>query len=420
VFIAIAMESKVQYFLYKNFLISSLKLLNEQIKPYKFVFEKKDEQSARINLSILVHKNQKRIEQLSETVDYAEHLKKFYTGEVGNLTIDAVMDRYLISFLLYYLSDSKSLDFNEDMCREAYGRVEKYFYSSELPYLALAPLQNFEAEVDIVELGDRLVIKKISDKYLTELRTRAESGLSLSLSFHENIKLQYSAEMTHYLKKEEPHNIEEPIRTIRKLVSALRIFKEGVCNCPFIESRPLTWELMGGILGSHIYQYPIAFWRKKYRLQRDDISKFVAFWKRFNKFEFDKHKFLGIAINRFNYAYGRELDEDKLIDYMIALEALFLREGEKNELKYRLSMRTALFLEDDPMKRKAIRNNVQNAYDLRSRIVHGSSKIEYSEIRKSVDTIEDYLRKTIIKFLDALEKEKYETIIQKIDDSALG
>ena len=99
----------------------------------------------------------------------------------------------------------------------------------------------------------------------------------------------------------------------------------------------------------------------------------MKFWKEINtKSVSDKH-FLSVAIRRFSQSIEREDVEDKIIDYLISAEALFLSSGGsfEGELKYRLSHRAAMFIESETEKQRNIFKFMQKAYDVRSAIVHG-------------------------------------------------
>ena len=64
-----------------------------------------------------------------------------------------------------------------------------------------------------------------------------------------------------------------------------------------------------------------------------------------------KHKRVDLAMRRFNLAYERLMFEDRLIDYMIGLEALLLRSEEQQELGFRLALRGSRLLGHDPNAR---------------------------------------------------------------------
>lgn len=83
----------------------------------------------------------------------------------------------------------------------------------------------------------------------------------------------------------------------------------------------------------------------------------------------------GVAIRRFRSIYERYLPDDpeRLLDIGIAFEAIFLNDGNHQELKYRLSLRAAKLLGKTLEERRNIFHIVKNLYDLRSAIAHGGT-----------------------------------------------
>jgi len=77
-----------------------------------------------------------------------------------------------------------------------------------------------------------------------------------------------------------------------------------------------------------------------------------------------------IAGNYFESHHARTSIEDKLIDLVISLEALFspAREG---EFRFRISLRGALLLGNDADSRRRVFQLMKRAYDARSSLVHG-------------------------------------------------
>ncbi len=80
-----------------------------------------------------------------------------------------------------------------------------------------------------------------------------------------------------------------------------------------------------------------------------------------------------------------------IIEVMIALEALITDEEEKSEIQYKLARRVASLVGNDPYSMKQSFDLLKRFYDLRSKIVHGSTKAEVlgkdlkSEIPKLVE-----------------------------------
>ncbi len=77
------------------------------------------------------------------------------------------------------------------------------------------------------------------------------------------------------------------------------------------------------------------------------------------------------AAKRLLYAETRHKAEDKLIDCMIAAESIYL-EDNKGELKYRLGLNAAMWSDNTEKTKEEIVTLFNKAYNLRSKIVHGS------------------------------------------------
>ena len=98
-----------------------------------------------------------------------------------------------------------------------------------------------------------------------------------------------------------------------------------------------------------------------------------------------------VAQRRLSLGRERKELEDRLIDYMIGLEALYLPDGNQ-ELSFRLSLRMAFLLRTDPSDRKEMYSFAREMYKTRSNIVHGNKyDLNVGEISK----LEELLRESV-------------------------
>jgi len=418
------------YKLYRDFIKASLELLDEFIKsgetpPAKivedFYFDKRtgspfSKQIRTRNVYVpyfffWIDAHEKELKGLQEFVDCANFLMKF--NSIKKEDRGSIEWTYLISFLIYYLDTAKTLSFNQKMFDQTYKEIEDYFYSDKLNFIATAPLQNFECEVSELNLGNGLKIRKITNQEFSELcRSAKEIGGLLPL--HEAMNIEYIIEVPYGIQKGEPISHQEPGEKFDKLVSALRLFKSGIFGFNILQSKSPSWQPMMGTTTSGRTFYK-TFSGNKYKLTKSESKDFIKFWDEYKTCDFTNNKFLEVAIKRFNYSHEREKPEDKLIDYTVSLEALFLKEEEKAELSYRLSIRMAILLGKNKKDRKEIFSNVRKAYDLRSKIIHGSTRASNEDVREIVIKIENYLRESIKLFLDLIKTKSYEEIIDAID-----
>ena len=148
-----------------------------------------------------------------------------------------------------------------------------------------------------------------------------------------------------------------------------------------------------------------------YVLNFEEVPRLRKIVRKIQSVDFSKRKSLDLACRRFQRAYEEMDVEDRLIDLMIAFEALFLRVERRVSSKGKLiAVACSTLLGKNEKEREDIKQKLVEAYSIRNCIVHGS---EYSRIVQHgkgdvyVDTlpdlvseVENYLRESIIKLLD--------------------
>lgn len=131
--------------------------------------------------------------------------------------------------------------------------------------------------------------------------------------------------------------------------------------------------------------------------QPSDISE--KYFERHQKFDVSKKKKLDIAASRLHQALVKISPSDKIIDLSIALEAL-LGDG-RLDLTYKLKLRGPLLLSKDKTERKMIQKDIQNFYNIRSEVVHGTKDPKLSEEQiKLVERVQEYCCKLIRHFVE--------------------
>ena len=88
--------------------------------------------------------------------------------------------------------------------------------------------------------------------------------------------------------------------------------------------------------------------------------------------------------------------------------------GDDKELSYKLALRGAFLLGKGPRERKIIFSRLREAYKIRGRIVHGSSPPP--DIGEVVDYTEDYLRKSLVKFMRLFDKHEFKRLKEELLD----
>ena len=129
-----------------------------------------------------------------------------------------------------------------------------------------------------------------------------------------------------------------------------------------------------------------------------------------NVFEDSSRAFLRHGLKYYYMALAEYDIQRRVIDLFIALETLF---SPGQETRYRISLRTALFLSLIGFNRKEVFETVYELYKKRSKIVHGVESVDVSW--KNVFSLENYLRECFRTFL-YLDRAKDE-ITRMLDES---
>lgn len=164
-------------------------------------------------------------------------------------------------------------------------------------------------------------------------------------------------------------NYEITLKTIEEIVIALKLLK----------SERFFWEgtriskaepgFICGSLGMYIPKQAVSpFARAGCSLSDEDCAQLdsvIAYVT--SAFENQQYR---LALQRFFIANTKDHFEDAIIDYCIAAEAIFGDE-EPNDVSKRLIRRFSAALESLPSARGKIESIIEQAYRIRSKIVHG-------------------------------------------------
>jgi hypothetical protein len=77
-----------------------------------------------------------------------------------------------------------------------------------------------------------------------------------------------------------------------------------------------------------------------------------------------------IAFSRYSLSHEKKSNDDQLLDLWIALESLFVPDGRKGEITYKLRMRMAYYFGETYDERVKIAEFIKKSYNHRSEIVH--------------------------------------------------
>jgi len=270
-----------------------------------------------------------------------------------------------------------------------------------------------------VDLGEGIAISRISydlvrliDKRIPELALDSNKvQWVIQLPFNPRRKRISKSQTSLYSEV-----LESSSEIVIDLITAIRLQHEGdVAPGPLLQ---LDIRNRDFNLGETYYQFHVSksgnyafFAGASYELFKTDLNSFTEFWQSFqDKRQKGKLDDLKIALRRFNSSYG-EILEDRLLDQMIALESLYLVDPQ--ELSYRLALRAAFLIGADEKQRKQVLNDLKDAYNARSKIIHG--KKPPANLPELVVKTEECLRQSIRHILKLSDKYKLKQLRGPLD-----
>jgi hypothetical protein len=320
----------------------------------------------------------------------------------------------------------RGAEFKQDLFEANLEAFEAFFHTDSFTYRFFAPITGLKVEVDRVELEPKLAIVRVTGEEKEDLLAEYPTFYPSNSTA---ITHEFALELFHTVPKiiagddYRPSFTEHPVEAVKRkfaeVCSALRLFKAGALALNHVWILNTIFPLEGFGATHNPYSPPRFF--DSYTLSSSEANALATFWQQYQASCQVKRKRFEVALRRFNFAYERERPEDKLIDYMIALEALLL--GDQQELKYKLAMRGAALLGNSPDERKRIYDELGEAYNQRSKTVHGdipkkqitigTNQLFFDEL---VGRVEEHTRSAIKRFLSLSANQKEEEIIKALDE----
>jgi len=205
---------------------------------------------------------------------------------------------------------------------------------------------------------------------------------------------------------------------LEQLEAMFRLFQKGNI---YLRRHGYVFSLKNGKLEPVIFirhrsekaEPATLYARGPYPLDDQTFERFMDFFNLYWDIVNRKPPPLYNAIFRFNTSYERRSLSDRLIELMIAMEALF---GDKDYQRYKIPLRCACMLHPLGELRKQTFEIIKKFYDERSAIIHGGKLEMGPENKEKVDQFEEYVRLSILKFLDFYKKGSPLTSGAQLDD----
>jgi hypothetical protein len=353
------------------------------------------------------------------------------------VTVWSVIFRFVNDLLAF----QQGTDFDEKLFDEKFNSMMEFFKSDTIQVQMIATLENFDCDEDIIDLPRGWRIERVPDEIRKEWWS-SQTKISLSFGPREHLWASFVLVKEYETKrrilsstsphKESDSQLDGTLRTnllgeIVVFISGLRMLKLGRVIHRVTRERVLGWSV-GSPGGSFSWKSHIPEIRgMQYKLNGADATELRQIIETLHQTASENA--FQVALRRLNLIIerGDTNDADKILDSMIGLESLFLG-GQRGELKYRLSMRSAAFLGISFEEKEQIRDDIQYIYDLRSYIIHGYQKDTVDKhlrkrdmgLRQVANLSEEYLRKALKGFLKELQNgKKVEDVLSAIDDTFL-
>ena len=275
-------------------------------------------------------------------------------------------------FLIAYCNLRKDLEFDAAIFNGLYKRFEERLYGKDY-IMALCPLKKFYLENDELVLDDGFKIRMISQGELSiinkcmsgnTLKKRDDIQFTIEYIFDENeFRNPEDADEWTYSAYQNATAFCE--KKFIEIVALLRLFKDGDFHNPLENFRVPFWANAGQGIHYNMCDRRIPEDRN-YILKREAAKDFTEFYKKSLRFGDDGKMF--IALERFNLAYEKKRFVDNIIDYVIALEALFVN---SKRIGMEVGLKSGFLIEDSKEEITEIYKFMRGVYDLRSKIVHG-------------------------------------------------
>ena len=156
-----------------------------------------------------------------------------------------------------------------------------------------------------------------------------------------------------------------------------------------------------------------------YELSRGDVRRLKTFWQDYRLDAPERDHYLGLSARRLKSGVERSAPEDALVDFVIGLESLLSKPNDQTELRYRFAVRGAALLARTRSERYERFKELQEIYDLRSRVVHGR-RAEPERLKTLAAIAEQSLRQVWRSYFDQQrDASNADRVIDQIDRAFL-
>jgi len=353
------------------------------------------------------------IESLKSDAVVGPHLDRM----VGtSRSTERVMANGILKSLVCAMLDDEGLAFTDERFCSKWKKLIGFFVADKIPFRTVAPLPHLVAPEFPLRLNDELVLDRLTEDEVTrcyQAGVLRPDSLQYPLIYgHVAVGIRRTVSLPKLIRggDEPPEPLEaegegsfgnRPFSrgdlVIDDVLSALRLFKNTQIRAAgFVICTDAPW--LNGMTSYQVFgQWP---YRGRFELSENDVPQFLNLWHLLEQ----KAANFPFSIHRFNLAFDRGLLADRIVDLVIAAEALFLsdigNEPYRGELRYRIALRAAKFIDHPNYVEHDIFCVMRQAYDIRSVVVHSGS----TEVPPKLTRLPDNPSADLPTFIDAIEE----------------
>lgn len=289
-------------------------------------------------------------------------------------------ERATLQFVYEYFTRTERFEFDIEAFDATFEAFLRELDNPDWTYIAFGNLRNFRSDDSLIDFGDGISIRHRSFEEIEERLGWTEWHFEhLTRDWTEGHAASEHVLWVESVQEKNPNtailgdSATGPGRAL-DLLLALWLYAPGDVSIGAIfTDRAAKFDLRGNGL-SRAIGMPGDVWGREYQLAATDAADVRAVYDDVVSFRqaTDVPNNVRLAVRRFESVYRRGISqlEDRIVDQLIALEALA---GSGTELRFRLAFRISSLLASDDDERLALFEAVKSYYDLRSKIVHGSS-----------------------------------------------
>lgn len=318
------------------------------------------------------------------------------------------IENFVIAPFLYkYFTVVGSPAFDEQAFGQVFAGLAQAFETPTIvTVVELTPLLNVELGVSEINVGCGLRIRQLSTNEIEGWVNPHPLFPFTSMATMDLLRYQCAIEASYQQPRRDPIGSRSDVpEMVKSLVSALRLLSDRNVFIGFTESTSPDFLTSGG---GRSWQPSIRRTAEPAELDAEQGARLIGIWDRLRNGS--NAELANLALRRWDDATERLREDDKLIDYWIALESLFAPDSSQ-EVRYRASLRVAAFLGQTPDERGTIYSEIRKSYDTRSDIVHGNVN-SFNQNRKQRFEAElasisrqtrSYLRRALLAILNSDE-----------------